>query len=272
VTAVPARPLPDQPRAQRTPAQRYRHALLLLARRDLTKRYSTSALGYVWSILDPLLMAGIYYFVFVVIFKRGGVGEDPYIVFLLCGLLPWTWFNGAVSDATRAFQFEAKLIHSTKLPRTIWVASLVLSKGVEFLASIPVLVVFAIVAGAHVNWELVYWIPAIVLQAVLTFGIGLIVAPLTVFLNDLHRAVKLLLRVLFYASAIVYSVNDMPNAMKPWAALDPLTGIFSLYRAGFFPEQLDWYTVGLSTVVSFVVLGIGVFVFRRTEAAVLKEI
>jgi len=255
-----------------SPFAQYRHALWLLASRDLKKRYSTSALGYVWSILDPLLMAGIYFFVFSVIFGRGTIGETPYIVFLLTALLPWTWFNGAISDATRAFEFEAKLIRSTKIPRTIWVSSLVLSKGVEFLASIPVLIVFAIFTGATVNWQVVFWIPAILLQALLTFALGLIVAPLVVFLRDLHRAVKLILRVLFYASPIVYGVTDMPSELHFWAAFNPLNGIFSLYRAAFFPQQLEWFSVVMAVVMSLAFLAIGLLVFKRAEAAVLKEI
>ena len=117
-------------------------------------RYSTSVLGYFWSILDPLVMAGIYWFVFTQVFDRG-VGHEPYIVFLLSGLLPWMWFTGAISDATRAFLREAKLIRSTKIPRTIWVARLVLSKGIEFVASIPVLAIFAIATGATLHWEAV---------------------------------------------------------------------------------------------------------------------
>jgi len=95
--------------ALRSRFSRYRHSLWLLTKRDLRVRYSTSVLGYLWSILDPLVMSAIYWFVFTVIFKRD-VGENPYIVFLLAALLPWMWFNGAVSDSTRAFIREAKLI------------------------------------------------------------------------------------------------------------------------------------------------------------------
>jgi ABC-2 type transport system permease protein len=265
VTVAPAR-------TARSAVDRYWHALWLLASRDLKKRYSTSALGYFWSILDPLVMAGIYFFVFSVIFGRGGVGEQPYIVFLLTALLPWTWFNGAISDSTRAFEFEAKLIRSTKIPRTIWVSSLVLSKGIEFIASIPVLAIFAIVAGAELHWQAVYWIPAILLQAVLTLGIGLIVAPLVVFLRDLHRAVKLILRALFYASPVVYGITDLPDGFGFLAVVNPLSGIFSLYRGAFFPAQLDALSIVMAVITSFAALAIGLAVFKRTEAAVLKEI
>ncbi|WP_244857999.1 ABC transporter permease [Agromyces archimandritae] len=249
----------------------YRHALWLLTTRDLKVRYSTSALGYLWSILDPLLMSAIYWFVFTVVFQRP-FGTTPYIVFLLCALLPWMWFNGAVSDSTRAFLKDAKLVRSTKIPRTIWVTRLVLSKGIEFLLALPVLALFAIVFGAHVGIELLFFPLAIVLQAVLTVGIGLIVAPLVVFFRDLERAVKLILRFLFYASPIVYGVSNLPEELHFWAAFNPLSGIFGLYRAGFFPEELDWFNVIVSAVMSLAFLATGLAVFRASERSVLKEI
>jgi len=256
---------------QRTPFARYRHSLWLLTQRDLRVRYSTSLLGYFWSILDPLVMAGIYWFVFTQVFKRP-VGEEPYIIFLLTALLPWMWFNGAVSDSTRAFLRDAKLIRSTRIPRTIWVNRLVLSKGIEFLASLPVLALFALIYQAPLSINVIFFPLAIIIQAILTAGVGLIVAPLVVFFRDLERAVKLVLRFLFYASPIIYATSDLPPELHFWAAFNPLSGIFSLYRSAFFPEQLDWFTVGVGAAVSVALLALGIFVFKRTERAVLKEI
>ncbi len=262
--ALPARP-------KWTAAGRYRHSLWLLTLRDLRVRYSTSVLGYFWSILDPLVMAGIYWFVFTQVFQRP-VGEEPYIVFLLVALLPWMWFNGAVSDCTRAFLREAKLIRSTKIPRTIWVNRLVLSKGIEFVASLPVLAIFAVVTGAGLHLEALLFPLGVLMQTVLIAGVGLIVAPLVVFFRDLERAVKLTLRFLFYASPIIYGLGDLPEQLRLIAAFNPLAGIFSLYRSAFFPSQLDWLTVGVGAAVSVTLLAVGLLVFRRAERAVLKEI
>ncbi len=255
----------------------YRHSLWLLTTRDLKVRYSTSFLGYFWSILDPLVMTGIYWLVFTQIFHRGHVGEQPYIVFLMTALLPWTWFNGSISDATRAFTKEAKLIRSTKIPRTIWVARLVLSKGIEFMVSIPVIIFFALISlgtpdAAQLHWQVVFVPLAIVIQAVLTMGVGLIVAPLVVFFRDLERAVKLALRFLFYASPIIYGISDVPSWLHRYVALNPISGIFSLYRSAFFPAELNWTDVAVSAVLSVVLLLIGLLVFRRTIKSVLKEI
>ena len=254
-----------------SPAARYRRSLWLLTTRDLKVRYSTSALGYLWSILDPLVMAGIYWFVFTQVFDRP-VGFEPYIVFLLAGLLPWMWFTGAVSDSTRAFTREAKLIRSTTIPRTIWVARLVLSKGIEFVASIPVLAIFVIFAGATLHVDALWWLLAIPLQAGLTLGIGLLVAPLVVFFRDLERAVKLVLRFLFYASPIIYGLHDLPDELQFWGAFNPLAGVFSLYRAAFFPEQLDWFAVAVSAGMTVAFLIVGFLVYRASIRRVLKEI
>ncbi|MBG6054689.1 ABC-2 type transport system permease protein [Salinibacterium sp. CAN_S4] len=260
------------PRRLRSPFARYRQSLWLLTVRDLRVRYSTSVLGYFWSILDPLVMAGIYWFIFTQVFSRGA-GSQPYIVFLLCALLPWMWFNGAVSDATRAYIREAKLIRSTKIPRTIWVARLVLSKGIEFVASLPVLIIFGIITGATLHWQAVYFIPAIILQTILTMGVGLIVAPLVVFFRDLERATKLTLRFLFYASPIIYGLPDLQRVgLEFIGSFNPLAGIFSLYRAAYFPEQLDGYPVVIAALMSLIILAVGILVFTRTERAVLKEI
>lgn len=262
---------PEQSPFRRSAFSRYRHSLWLLTARDLKVRYSTSVLGYVWSVLDPLVMSAIYWFVFTQVFQRT-TGAEPYIVFLLAGLLPWMWFNGSVSDATRAFLRSAKLVRSTSIPRTIWVNSIVLGKGIEFLFAMPVLALFAIFAGATLSWEIIFFPLAIILQTVLTVGIGLIVAPLVVFFRDLERAVKLILRFLFYASPIVYNFSDLPEAVQPWAAFNPLAGIFSLYRAAFFPDELNWSVVSISAVISLAFLGLGLWVFTRCQRSVLKEI
>lgn len=261
----------SESRSRPTGARRYRHVLWLLTTRDLKVRYSTSTLGYLWSILDPLVMASIYWFVFTQVFEKS-VGEEPYIVFLLAGLLPWMWFNGSVGDSTRAFLREAKLVRSTKIPRTIWVNRLVLSKGIEFLLSIPVVAVFAVFNGAEVTVGIFLFPLAVLLQAILTAGVGLIVAPLVVFFRDLERATKLMLRFLFYASPIIYSTSDLPESLHFWAAFNPLSGIFSIYRSSFFLEQLDWYLVAVSAGISALLLVIGLLVFRRSERGVLKEI
>lgn len=255
-------------------ARRYLHSLWLLSARDLKVRYSTSALGYVWSVLDPLVMSVIYWFVFTLVFQRDGIGGEPYIVFLLAGLLPWVWFNSSVSDFTKAFKRDAKLVRSTAIPRSIWVGRIVLSKGVEFLFSIPVLLLFALFARPQVRWNpLILLFPlGVLLQTVLLVGLGLLVAPLCALWGDLERTTRLILRALFYASPIIYGLSDLPSPFGELALFNPLSGIFTLYRSGMFPEEWNLPAVGVAAAISLAFLALGVVVFRRLEPAVLKEL
>ncbi|MDZ8201586.1 ABC transporter permease [Microbacterium sp. SSW1-59] len=252
-------------------ARRYFHSLWLLSARDLKVRYSTSALGYLWSILDPLVMSLIYWFVFTQVFQRT-VGAEPYIVFLITALLPWVWFNSAVTDFTKAFSKDARLVRSTSIPRSIWVTRIILSKGIEFLFSLPVIVLFAIVGGATLTWGVLLFPLAVLLQLMLLVGLGLLVAPLCMLWGDLERTTRLILRALFYASPIIYGIYDLPGVFSTLAAFNPLAGIFSLYRVAFFPDQWDPFALAISTLMCIGFLGAGLIVFRRLEPAVLKEL
>ncbi len=251
--------------------RRHLHSLWLLSSRDLRVRYTTSALGYFWSVLDPLVMSAIYWFIFTVVFHRRS-GEEPYIVFLVSVLFAWVWFNAAVNDFTRTFQKDAKLVRSVAIPRWIWVLRIVASKGVEFVCSLPVLIVFAIASGVHVGWGLLWFPVGIVLQAVLLAGLGLLIAPLCVLFRDLERATGLILRALFYLSPIVYGIADLPGTFRTVETLNPLAAVFSLYRVGFFPDQFDVGTILGGVLVTAVLLGIGILTFRSLERSVLKEL
>jgi ABC-2 type transport system permease protein len=248
-----------------------RRAVQLLVARDLKVRYASSALGYLWSVLEPLLLAGIYWFIFTQVFART-VGAEPYMVFLLAGLLPWTWFNGAVTDAARALHTEAKLVRSTNVPREVWVLRVVLSKGVEYALSLPVLFLFVAVYAVPVSWHVLLILPAALLQAVLLLGLGLLLSPLVVLVRDLERIVRLALRLGFYASPVIFAVPDVPEPWDALFALNPLAGIVELVRAGFYPGHVHWEHVLVSAVLSAGLLVAGWLVFARLERTVLKEI
>lgn len=272
MTVTAARPQTTTPK-HATYWARYRHALWLLTTRDLKVRYTTTTLGYLWSIIDPLLMSGIYFFVFTYIFHRGNATEDPYIVFLLVGMLPWTWFSGNLVDATKAFRSEGKLIRSVKIPRTIWVLRQICSKGIEYLISLPVLAFFAIITRAAPSIETLYVLPlALAIQIVLTTGLNLIIAPLAVFFTDLERIVRLATRLLFYGAPVLYHIEVGHPALHFLYGVDPLAGMLELYRAIFFPQFLDWGYVLQAAIISVVVFAAGTVVFRRCVPIVLKEI
>lgn len=253
-----------------------RNVLVTLVRRDLSVRYAQSALGYLWTILDPLLMASVYFVVFTYILKVSRVGGQPYFLYLLIGLLVWQFFTSSVADTSRALRQEARLVRSTSLPREIWVIRVVLAKGVEFLLSLPVLVGFTayylITGAARLDVDLLLFPLAVVLQFALLVGLGLILAPITVLLTDMERVVRIVLRFLFYLTPVIYGITRVPDSLRWLLAANPLTGILELYRGGFFAEPVHWASVVASVVMTIAILVVGGWVFARMERAVLKEI
>ncbi len=251
--------------------------LRILVARDLKVRYSSSFLGYLWTVFDPLATTLIYFMLFVVIFHRPDAGYHPYFLFLISGILPWQWFNGAVSESTRALTSEALLVKSTNLPRSLWVLRLVMSKGLEFIYSLPVLVIFWIVyfvqGDAHLDWGILLMPVGMVLQALLIFGIGMILAPVSVIVTDLQPLVRIFLRIAFYLTPIIFTLNIISSGwLKLVFYINPMTGILEFYRAGFFPNPIHWAAVASGVGGTFILFGLGLLVFSRMEKTVLKEI
>lgn len=250
----------------------------ILVLRDLKVRYAGSVLGYMWTILDPLLMAAVYWFIFGVVIKRGSIGTEPYIVFLLAGMLPWWWANGVITESSRAITSEAKLVRSAGIPREIWVARVVASKFLEYLFALPVLIAFMLIYQKGVSVEALIDYPlAIAIMATLVFGIGLFLAPLSVLYRDLVRVVRIITRLLFYFSPIIYSTQTVRHRMHGVLfeiyALNPFAGVIELFRKPIFPHEfIGWHMVIKASIAALICLGIGFWVFRRLEGTVLKEI
>ncbi|GAB3578440.1 ABC transporter permease [Calidifontibacter terrae] len=264
----------------------HRKVLWTLVRRDLRVRYARSVLGYLWTLIDPLAMALVYWFIFGVIYgvsEHGSTrsGGAPFVVFLVAGLLPWNWFNMSINESARALYAERLLVRSTNIPRELWVIRLIIAKGIEFLMSLPILIAFILfflVRGelSLQPFELLLWIPALLMEFLLCIGIGLVMAPVTALVDDFVRLVRIGLRVLFYLTPVVYS-SQLLDEKAPWAAhlqqLNPLTAINDMLRQAFITKIApDYHAWIAGAVVTLLWLAFGMWVFRKLEPSVLKEI
>ena len=252
-------------------ARRYFHSLWLLSGRDLRVKYATTWLGYAWSVLDPLLMCLVYWVLMEVILQRTG-GVEPFVIFLISGLLPWQWFTATVTGATTAFSKDKKLVRSTGTSNTIWVLRVVLSNGITYAFSLPILAVFLIIHQVPVGPGL-WWFPvAFVLQAMLLTGLGLILAPLCILMSDLSRIVSLVVRMLFFASPILFDHSRLPEWLSWLNVANPMFGILTMYRLGYWPELWDGGAILASALISTGVLIIGIIVFPPLLRPVLKDL
>jgi ABC-2 type transport system permease protein len=231
-------------------------------------------LGYLWTVLEPLLMSLVFWFIFTKLFIRGDPRfTDPYIVFLLSGQLPWYWFNAAVSGTTKSLLGEAQMVRSTNVPRELWVLRTILAKGAEFIFSLPVLIAFILFYRPHINIEILYWPVAFLLEWLLLVGLGLMLASVTVLVRDVDRIVRIILRVLFYGSPVLYSINQGRIEKVAWLyTVNPIAGILDLFRVGIFPLEMDRNRVIVASIETVLIFVLGIFVFARLERQILKEI
>jgi ABC-2 type transport system permease protein len=260
----------------------HRNALSLLVRRDLAVKYQQSVLGYFWSLIEPLAMGMIYWFVFGVLYGTGqhlGPAKDSYPLFLITGIFAWMWTNSAISEATTALTGQARLITTMRVPREVFPLGRVIGRFAEYLAGLPVLIALAAYfRELHFGMNLLALPLAILLLVVLLTGAALLLSSLNVLLADVDRLMRLVTRLLFYATPITYPLalvnnSGMPGWMKTLYEFNPLVGIYQLFHAVWYPSEFPSTGLLLTSIVGSVVLFFGGWwIFRTLEPAVLKEL
>ena len=254
-----------------------RQSLFLLRElvvRNLRARYAGSALGLVWSLLNPLWQLLLFTFVFSYVIRVPLEGEqtDSFAVFLFCGLLPWFAIHEGLSRSASAITDNPDLIKKMRLPAELLVASLVigalLHAGVGALAFIVVLAVMGELAVASLPLLLV----AVSLQVALTFGLGVGLAAANVYFRDIAQATGLILNTWFYVTPIIYPVNIAPNeTIRQVLELNPLTGLTYLYRAAFLGGGLRVSLIPLLACAAGALI-LGGALFARLKDGLADEI
>ncbi|GGM33646.1 hypothetical protein GCM10011608_17680 [Micromonospora sonchi] len=265
----------------------HRNSLRILVRRDLAVKYQQSALGYFWSLIEPLGMGAIYWFVFGVLYSRDtnrhlGDAAGSYPLFLITGIFAWMWTSSALSEATNALTGQSRLITTMNLPRQVFPIGRVAGRFAEYAAGVPILAAIAIFYAAHgriePGWSLLALPLAVLVQATLLIGVALLLSACNVLMRDVERFMRLVIRVLFYATPIIYPLglvrsSGLPEWLKVGYELNPLVGIFQLHHAVWYPDEFPAARMLVTTIgISVLVLVAGWWAFRRLEPAVLKEL
>ncbi|MEX1309397.1 MAG: ABC transporter permease [Candidatus Sulfomarinibacteraceae bacterium] len=258
---------------------RQRALVAVLVRRELNARYRASVLGFLWSLLNPLLLLFVYAVVFTYIFHPRFPGGDPYPLFLFTGLLPWLFFSGTVLDSSVTLIDNGPLLAKVMCPPEIFPAVTVVSHLIHHLLALPVLVaalVVASIAGWHPFPTTLWMLPlALVPWLLLTGGAALAISALSVTFRDLRDLVGHLLNLLFFSSPIIYSLDglDVPPLLERVLRLNPLGSLVELYRdivfTGRAPDARLWLT---AMVVGVAGWALGAFVFGRFRETLVESV
>lgn len=243
----------------------FRDLLTSLALRDLKLRYKQTALGVIWVVLQPLMAAGIFSFVFGTVARMPSDGL-PYFLFSYAGLLGWGLFNGTVTKAGASLTGNAQLISKVYFPRLLLPLSSVPSVLVDFaVAAIMMAVAMVIYAVAPplTLFLLPVWSALLLLLAI---GLGLLVTSLSVSYRDVQYIVPVFLQILLFASPIPYSVTDVPAHLRVVYYLNPLTVPLEGFRASLLGTRMpDGGAVAYSAIVAVILFLVGVYSFQRME-------
>lgn len=244
--------------------------LYALVVKQLKVKYKRSVLGFLWSFLLPILLAGVYLFVFVHVYK---VPKPNFVLFLLSGLLPWQFFNTAIIASTGSFVENGSLIRKVYFPRVFLPLSAVLANLINLLGGIAILAVILLWRGEHL-WTQLHWlILAIVLETSLAVACGLILATGNVYFRDIEQLVSLLATVLFFATPVVYELSQVPDAFRPFILANPLSGIMEIYRTAFLQSSAPESTViGYAMLEIGLLLAIAYSIFRKVSPEIAKEV
>jgi len=249
-----------------------RQVLRMLVLRDLQGKYRNFRLGYLWSILEPLGMTFVLWFVFSILLGGRKLGEQPYFLFLSVAILPWWWFTKGIAASTRVFRGNMSPLTISLLPTEISVVRVLLVSMADFALSLPIILIAMIVTWTFPGPLILLFPVAIVIQVILMYGIGLFVASVSALVPDFARIVRIVLRAMFYLTPVLYSIANIPEGARGIAVFNPLVSILGLYRIGFWPTETEGaaaFAVGLT--VTAVLTIAGVITFRRLEPRILKE-
>ncbi len=245
------------------PSSRAWELLYLLTRRDLKLRYQDTALGFLWSMLSPLAFGAVLY---VALGKFVRIDVENYHLVLLAALFPWIWFQNSVFLGTGSFAGNRELIKKVLFPRFVLPFSLVINNGILFLLTIPVYIVLLGVSGDAPGIEWVLGVPMlVVVQLGLLMGTILILASVDVFFRDLEHLVEIMLRMLFYATPILYPLHLVPDRWKPVLLINPMASLVESWRELLLDNTLPGLDLWPALVYTVLVLPIGFAVFRRLE-------
>jgi ABC-type polysaccharide/polyol phosphate export permease len=239
---------------------RYRNLVIQTVRRNIVVRYKRSALGIAWTMLNPLGTTIILTFVFSRVFG----GPASYAVYVLSGLICWTFFSQATSDSMNNLIWGGGLIKRIYVPRTVFAVSSVITGLVNIaLAMVPLLVVM-LVTGIYPTWSmLILPVPALIL-AMFALGVGLFLSAIAVFFVDVTDMYAILLTAWFYLSPVIYKPELLPEQYAWIVKLNPMYYLINLFRApiyeGRVPSLEEFLVAG---GIALVTLVIGWFVFAQ---------
>lgn len=246
----------------------YRGLLLSLTQRELKARYRNSVLGFLWTFLNPTLQMAVYSLLFTVYMRQK---IESYTYFVFVGLLPWIWFSTSLMSGASSISDRRDLLTKVRFPAQVLPATIVATNLVNYLLSLPLMVVLGLFYGRYPTWHIVALPLVMLTQLCVTMALVYMVSALNVTFRDLQQIIGNLLTMWFFVTPIFYMANTIPDEFHTALVLgNPMAVMVTSYQAIFYEHRLpDPGPLVLWMGISFVLLWVasGIFERRREEFA-----
>lgn len=259
----------------------YRYAIVQLTIRELKARYKNTALGFFWSLLNPIGMMLVFTAVFTVFLPNNQIKNYP--LFVLCGLLPWNFLSAGVMSGTSSITTNANLVTKIYFPRAVIPIATVLANLVNFLLSLVVLFVLLLLFRTHISAWIMLLPVVILLHTAFILGLALILSTLNVFYRDTMMVMDVVMLAWFFLTPVVYALEILPdsytvlgitfNVQRTMYIVNPMASIISTYRdLLYWGYRTDFDFFVRTAITAFAVLGFGFWLFLRYSARFGEEV
>lgn len=258
-----------------------RRLVAALVRKDLSLKYKGSVLGYLWSLLMPLAMTGIYTLVFGYVLGPGTRGRtfelEHYSVFLMTGIFPWSFFSVSLMSTTQSLVQYGGLLQKVYFPRSAIVLSIVFAQLVHFALALIPLLVFMMCMGQNLTVYLLLVPIAMIIQAIFTAGLCLFLSSTFVFFRDIPLIVELIVLGWFFLTPIIYPLQwlrDSRPGIYAFLRLNPMNPFIEMYHQWIYnPAWFEGFSlVATAILYAMIAFGIGWSVFHSLESRFMKRL
>lgn len=249
----------------------YRQMIYSLVKRDLRGRYKGSALGFLWTFINPLLQLMVYTIVFSVIMKTG---IEKYYLFLFVALVPWLFFSTCLTGGASCIMAQQDMVKKIYFPREVLPISFVISQFVNMLLTFLIIFAVIIISGTGINVQALLYLPIIMgVEFILALGIAMLVSALTVYFRDLEYILNIIGMIWMYMTPIIYSVEQVPKKIMSIFNINPMTPIVIAYRNILYDRRIpEISTLGHAFILGIVILILGCFTFNRLKRHFAEEL
>ncbi|WNG18384.1 ABC transporter permease [Cystobacter fuscus] len=240
----------------------YRGLLLSLTQRELKARYRNSVLGFLWTFLNPMLQMAVYTLLFSVYMRQK---LEAYTFFVFVGLLPWIWFSSSLSAGASSISDRRDLLTKVRFPAQVLPATVVVTNLVNYLLSLPLMIVLGFFFGRWPTWHIVAFPVVLLIQLCVTLALSYLLSALNVFFRDLQQIVTNLLTLWFFVTPIFYQSLTIPEHVRTLAVLlNPMAVMVTSYQAIFYEQRLpDAGPLLLWMAIAFMLLMFASVLFER---------